>query len=52
MNQSAWLGWQTLGSRQGLSIVRDIAEMHDGGFDLSESDRGGFAALMSLPAAV
>jgi len=50
--RGALLDQQVLGSGLGLSIVRDIAEMYDGGFDLAESDLGGFAARMSLPAAV
>lgn len=42
---------QTPGSGLGLSIVRDVAEMYDGAFDLSESDLGGLAARITLPAA-
>lgn len=42
---------QTPGSGLGLSIVRDVAEMYDGAFDLEESALGGLAARMTLPAA-
>ncbi|MCY4190689.1 MAG: ATP-binding protein [Rhodospirillaceae bacterium] len=49
VKRGARLGQQTPGSGLGLSIVRDIAEMYDGDFDLAESGIGGFAARMSLP---
>jgi len=51
VKRGARLDEQTPGSGLGLSIVRDVAEMYDGAFDLDESDLGGLAARMTLPAA-
>ncbi len=39
------------GSGLGLSIVRDLAELYDGAFELSRSPLGGLRALLRLPAA-
>jgi signal transduction histidine kinase len=38
------------GSGLGLAIVRDIAKLYGGALDLSESDLGGLAARLTLPA--
>lgn len=39
------------GSGLGLSIVRDLAELYDGAFELSRSELGGLKAVLRLPAA-
>jgi signal transduction histidine kinase len=39
------------GSGLGLSIVRDLADLYDGAFELSRSPLGGLQALLRLPAA-
>jgi len=51
VKRGARLDERTPGSGLGLSIVRDVAEMYDGSFDLTESDLGGLAARITLPAA-
>ena len=39
------------GSGLGLSIVRDLAELYNGGFELVSSPLGGLRAILRLPAA-
>jgi len=39
------------GSGLGLSIVRDLADLYDGAFELGRSELGGLKAVLRLPAA-